>query len=1244
MSLSISSPWNTSTPTNLVFIDPSVDDFGSLLKGLKSNSEAIILDSTQDGVAQISNFLASYQGAVESVQILSHGAAGQLQLGASSLSLDNLEQYKSDLGKWFSPSSIDKSGNKSGIKPDLILYGCVVAEGDVGQEFINKLSQMTGADVAASTDLTGSAAKGGNWILEKATGVIEAASAFSQTVKDAYKDLLATFTVTNSNDAGAGSLRQAILSANANPGPDDIFFDPSVTLIRPNSPLPIITDQVNLDGRPGQSGTLPGVEINGINAGTQYKENSGIQLYGPRTTAPAYAGANGSTIRGLSITGFWGNGLLLFQTDNNTVEYNHIGADATGTVARGNSRANDAEVYHALLLRGSQNNIIQNNLVSGNFGSGIVLFGSNLGLNGGYPDRNGNLPGVGRNSNNNQILNNITGLDITRNRALSNERIGIFIEGTNNLIEGNFVAGNGMDSSSSGTYARGMAAEASPATNLNTFRNNIVGTNPSRTVAIPNRTSNGDIEDLAGAAKLNYFGGNSYYGDFYGFNTGTPKDLGGNFKVTGIPVPTNPVLTPIAPQLTTIVSSQPVNNGDLIDTLVGGSITSTPGKGIAVTAVGNTGGTWEFSTNNGASWSSLKTAVEVPPLAPEYNNTWPDIVPVAKGGGGSPTGIFMLAADGKNRIRFVPNVGFSGPVTNDVTYMAWNQVNGGNGAWTNIKPIGRVKMDMVRSGFSMNNVTGVMTTDRLSINVLPGNAAPVLDPLLVQPLAAIAKDPVTNPGTLVSSLIPGAAVTDLDAGALKGIAVTGVDNSNGTWQYALDGVTWTAFGAPDATNARLLRADATTRVRFVPNAGYEGAPSINFRAWDQVIGTAGGTTDVSTNGGVTAFSTILGTVAIAVGSGVVPPPVVPPGIPVAPAAPPSPPLDPGFLPLLKNPPPAPQPKSVVAGEAPLSAFDNQDSKSAFDRLPESESLFDNESVRESRWARLPDDVDYVSIYMNDPGNPRSKSQWSELPDRALAMSRYQPNPVNGIIRGTRADDALAGTDTANTIFGLSGNDNIVGTPKRDNLLGGPGNDRIRGLDSRDFIRGGSGNDKLFGGRGSDVIFGEKGNDTIYGGRGNDFISGGNGRDTIYGDRGNDLISGGKGNDRLFGGAGNDLIYGDKGNDTLRGNQGNDLLDGGKGNDLLIGGQGNDLLTGGKGKDRFRFAPGDGTDTITDFALGKDVIELSQGLKFSDLQITQGVGATVIGFQPGTLFPSDKPLVLLAGVNAASLTPNSFSVV
>ena len=127
-------------------------------------------------------------------------------------------------------------------------------------------------------------------------------------------------------------------------------------------------------------------------------------------------------------------------------------------------------------------------------------------------------------------------------------------------------------------------------------------------------------------------------------------------------------------------------------------------------------------------------------------------------------------------------------------------------------------------------------------------------------LTAINENPATNPGTLVSALIAG-QVTDPDLGALSGIAVIAVDDTNGTWQYSLNGgSSWLSFGAPSQASARLLAADANTLVRFVPNLNWSGtdAGGLVFRAWDQTSGTAGGTASVTVNGGGTAFSAANG--------------------------------------------------------------------------------------------------------------------------------------------------------------------------------------------------------------------------------------------------------------------------------------------------------------------------------------------------------------------------------------------------
>ncbi|BBD69223.1 hemolysin-type calcium-binding region [Nostoc commune NIES-4072] len=100
---------------------------------------------------------------------------------------------------------------------------------------------------------------------------------------------------------------------------------------------------------------------------------------------------------------------------------------------------------------------------------------------------------------------------------------------------------------------------------------------------------------------------------------------------------------------------------------------------------------------------------------------------------------------------------------------------------------------------------------------------------------------------------------------------------------------------------------------------------------------------------------------------------------------------------------------------------------------------------------------------------------------------------------------------------------------------------------------------------------------------------------IYGLGGQDTIVGNLGNDQLFGGDGNDTLFGGVGDDQLLGDTGNDWL---------YGGAGKDILTGGYGADTFVLALGEGTDSITDFEIGKDKLALSGGLKFGQLLIQQ----------------------------------------
>ncbi len=162
----------------------------------------------------------------------------------------------------------------------------------------------------------------------------------------------------------------------------------------------------------------------------------------------------------------------------------------------------------------------------------------------------------------------------------------------------------------------------------------------------------------------------------------------------------------------------------------------------------------------------------------------------------------------------------------------------------------------------LDDGNGGIDTQALSVTVTDVNDAPVLTPGAPS-LPSITEDETANAGQLVSTLL-GTSITDLDLGALEGIAVTGLSSGNGAWQYSLDGGgIWSALPTTVSDTGALLLRDSDL-IRFVPDGLNADAASADFRAWDQTTGSAGTLADTSLNGGATAFSTAMDTVSIAV--------------------------------------------------------------------------------------------------------------------------------------------------------------------------------------------------------------------------------------------------------------------------------------------------------------------------------------------------------------------------------------------
>ncbi|WP_064382669.1 MULTISPECIES: Ig-like domain-containing protein [unclassified Pseudomonas] len=276
---------------SVVFVDSRVKDADSLLKGVAPGTQVVKLDAGKDGLQQIADYLDQHQG-VSSVQIIAHGNAGDLWLGNSYLSADNVAQRSAILAE------IGKDMNVGG---DILIYGCYTAEGERGLSFVDSLAQLTGRDVAASSNRTG---LGGDWDLEIATGNIESANVLSTQAMSEYQWGLATWTATNNANTGVGSLRAALASAQNG---DIVTFSSGMT-VQLTSEL-LINKNITVDGDLNNDGvadvTLDGQYRTRV---VEITSGSTVTLDGLVITRGLVSGNGGNG--GYGATGAMGGGIF----------------------------------------------------------------------------------------------------------------------------------------------------------------------------------------------------------------------------------------------------------------------------------------------------------------------------------------------------------------------------------------------------------------------------------------------------------------------------------------------------------------------------------------------------------------------------------------------------------------------------------------------------------------------------------------------------------------------------------------------------------------------------------------------------------------------------------------------------------------------------------------------------------------------------------------------------------------------
>ena len=249
----------------ILFIDTRVADWQTLAAGVGKDVQVVLIDPNKDGIQQVTNALQGRQN-LESIQFLTYGQSGEIELGNSVVTTASLSSHAAEVASW---------GDHLAAGADVAFYGCDVGQGSAGLDFVDTVHTLTGAEIGASTDATGDAALGGNWTLERTTGALATGLPFSESSLADYHHVLdinpvPTVSFTNvPTDILLGSTFTETVSF-SNTAATAVGYGPFIDLFVPNDAVQkatltsasylgqaVITDMMTLSTTvPGHSGVL----------------------------------------------------------------------------------------------------------------------------------------------------------------------------------------------------------------------------------------------------------------------------------------------------------------------------------------------------------------------------------------------------------------------------------------------------------------------------------------------------------------------------------------------------------------------------------------------------------------------------------------------------------------------------------------------------------------------------------------------------------------------------------------------------------------------------------------------------------------------------------------------------------------------------------------------------------------------------------------------------------------------------
>ena len=792
----------------LVFVDTATPEYQSLVEDMRAsardggrNLEVVLIEAERDGVRKITDTLAQKSG-LDAIHIISHARDGAVQLGSTQLDFETLTRRAASIKKW--GDALAESG-------DLLFYGCDLAATQDGKSLVDALARLTGADVAASEDLTGNAARGGDWTLEFVSGRVEAQVAVSAAGEAQWDGILAAeqldwdavswpaTTLGNSYAVGSGNVAIAISgdtgrflagypvdnssfnTGGLSPAQDSLHLYVDFTA---NTQQIVLTiDFTHPGGVSNVSFTLFDID-NG--SGTPRSFIDQVAAFA------TIGGVGGNDPTSLTLVG--GGTTSLVDTDG----------DTTNDAARGNGTTTNA---------GSASNAGNATFTFGQ--SGItritLVYNNYLGSPGVSANPAGqavSLHDISFTANRAPVLANGSTLNYAENGAAAAINTALTVTDVDSTtlasatvsITGNFASGQDVLGFVNGAGMGNIAGSYDGATGVLTLTSaGATATLAEWRTALRAVTYANSSDAPSTAARTVSFVANDGLID--------SNTLTSTVNVTAVndaPVLADTVLT--LPAVNEDAPAPVGAVGTLVSTLVGGQ--SDPDgvgalQGIAITAT-DTNGTWYYSTNNGAAWNTFT---------------------------GSVASSRLLAADANTRIYFRPNANFNGTIASAITFRAWDRTSGANGGTANTATSGGT------TAFST-------ATDTASIVVSPVNDAPVgTDRIIRMPNGVLytytaADFGFTDPNDTPANAFAGVMVATVPGGAadlrLNGALVTAgttisiSDINAGLFQYQADNGnrTWTFRVVDDGGTANGgIDTDVTARTMTMrTNQGANDAP------------------------------------------------------------------------------------------------------------------------------------------------------------------------------------------------------------------------------------------------------------------------------------------------------------------------------------------------------------------------------------------------------------------------------------